>query len=347
VVANAELLSSVEILAGATVLRDYFLGYQSSPATGREELISLKECADAAQTNCLLPSSVSYAAPTSGVTTTPATALTSSGLFQLSARYDLNGDGIPDLVYFNGTSWFVAFGSTAGYGTPINTGIGVVSHVLIGNSSRIMPTYWRAGIAAAVLSIVVAVCLLSNAPPGRLLQFASPTTPNADKEDGKADDRAASLPHRLPARYANAGSESYASGALANQSRIDSSVIGRPFALSASMQAELNKSDAFRPARERLVQMARESREIEWANSEEQKIQDLLTSDELVVRNIECRASICAVEVASAGENFDVVRIEQQLIRLNVWGPEYLTFSKDIDDDGNNVKEALFEIRRL
>jgi RHS repeat-associated protein len=131
VVANAELLTSIEILAGTTILKDYFLGYQSSAATGREELISLKECADSSQTNCLLPSAITYAAPAGGLANTPVTA--PAGVS--AARYDFNGDGIPDLVYISGASWFVAFGSPSGFGTPVNTGISSTGsgRVLFGN----------------------------------------------------------------------------------------------------------------------------------------------------------------------------------------------------------------------
>ena len=51
----------------------------------------------------------------------------------MTARYDLNGDGYPDLVYNptgNGV-WYVAFGSATGYGTPVNTGI--TGYALVGN----------------------------------------------------------------------------------------------------------------------------------------------------------------------------------------------------------------------
>ena len=123
-VSNAELLSSIEIFSGTTVVKDYFLGYQASPQSGRQELISVKECADSAASNCLLPTAIGYQAGSPGVSTVSNTALSSGGAL-LSARYDFNGDGYPDLVYNptgNG-AWFVAFGSASGYETPINTGI--------------------------------------------------------------------------------------------------------------------------------------------------------------------------------------------------------------------------------
>jgi hypothetical protein len=123
-VSNTQLLLSIEILSGATVIKDYFLGYVASPLTGRNELNTVKECADAAGTNCLIPTTVSYQPGSPGLSTTLNTALTTGGAL-LTARYDFNGDGYPDLLY-NPTGnglWYVAFGSASGYGTPFSTGI--------------------------------------------------------------------------------------------------------------------------------------------------------------------------------------------------------------------------------
>jgi RHS repeat-associated protein len=122
-VSNAELLSSIEIFSGSTVVKDYFLGYQASPLSGRKELNSVKECADSAASNCLLPTSINYQGGVPGVSTVSNPALSSA--LNGGGYADFNGDGIADLVYNDGTSWFVAFGSPSGYGTPLNTGIAV------------------------------------------------------------------------------------------------------------------------------------------------------------------------------------------------------------------------------
>ena len=129
-VSNTELLSSIEIFVGTTVVKDYFLGYQASPVTGREELISVKECADSGGASCLLPTSVTYQGGSPGVSTTShSTGISSAG--ELTTRYDINGDGYPDIVYAGASTMYVSFGSATGYGTPINTGA-PVGNVLIG-----------------------------------------------------------------------------------------------------------------------------------------------------------------------------------------------------------------------
>ena len=128
-VANAELLTSIEIISGSTVVKDYFLAYQRSPLTQREELITVTECADAGQSNCLLPTSVGYQTGTPGLSTTSNNAV-SAPVYGVYTRYDLNGDGYPDLVYSNGTTSYVAFGSPSGYGSPVTLPAG---YILVGN----------------------------------------------------------------------------------------------------------------------------------------------------------------------------------------------------------------------
>jgi RHS repeat-associated protein len=137
VVSNTKLLSSIEVLYNSTVVKDYFLTYTASTTTGRKQLTSVQECPNTTQSNsnCLAATTVTYGNPTAGVSTTAQTALSATGAY-LTTRYDLNGDGYPDLVYeaANGSAWYVAFGSATGYGAPVNIGINtnVNGNVLIG-----------------------------------------------------------------------------------------------------------------------------------------------------------------------------------------------------------------------
>jgi hypothetical protein len=130
-VSNTALLTSIEILSGSTVVKDYFLGYQASPLTGREELTSVKECADSAGSNCLSPTTISYEAGAPGVSSTSNTAVASAGA-TLTTRYDLNGDGYPDLVYIDGSNdVYVSFGTATGYDTPVATGLNTLGNLLL------------------------------------------------------------------------------------------------------------------------------------------------------------------------------------------------------------------------
>ena len=71
-VSNPQLLSSIEIISSSTVVKDYFLGYSVSPTTSREQLTSVTECPNTTESssNCLLPTTISYAGPAVGVSTT-------------------------------------------------------------------------------------------------------------------------------------------------------------------------------------------------------------------------------------------------------------------------------------
>ncbi len=131
-VSNIDLLSSITIAYSGSIIRNYVLGYQASPTTTRERLISVKECSDSGATICLLPTSIGYqngAAGTSG-SALPAVASVPQ---KLLTHYDLNGDGYPDLIYVNGATVYVAFGSSSGYGTPLNTTINASSMGPVGD----------------------------------------------------------------------------------------------------------------------------------------------------------------------------------------------------------------------
>jgi RHS repeat-associated protein len=124
-VVNTNLLGSITIAYTGTTVKKYVLSYQTSPTTGRDELTTVQECADSGATNCLsVPTTITYPPNnTAGVSSSATSAAASSGSGTPYSHYDLNGDGYPDLIFVNGTTWYVAFGSVSGYGTPQSTGI--------------------------------------------------------------------------------------------------------------------------------------------------------------------------------------------------------------------------------
>jgi hypothetical protein len=209
--------------------------------------------------------------------------------------------------------------------------------------------YRVAGIAIVALVVTVGRHFLGSLPSQSLPQMTSPTVESnaRQKESARTDHEGVLLSQQQLIEAKNGqGQRRDTVLTLPNRSRTDPSVIGRPFALSVSMQGELKKSEVFRAARERLEQMAREPRDNEWASLKESQIQDLMMSNGTYIRNIECRTATCAVEVAPASDPFDVTTTEQQLKNIDLWGPEYLTFANETDDSGNKIKVALFEILR-
>lgn len=126
---NTNLLSTISINYNGGTVKKYALTYQQSPTTGRDELKQVQECADAAQTNCLAPTTLTYQSGSAGVSGSSSSVNLGSGASWYFAGYDLNGDGYNDLIYQVGGTWYVAFGSASGYGAAINSSITTVSYV--------------------------------------------------------------------------------------------------------------------------------------------------------------------------------------------------------------------------
>ncbi len=135
-IVNANLLSSITVKYQGTVKRNYVLTYQVAPQTGRDELVQLQECTDTTGSNCLYPTTFAYQSGSAGVSTSPSTVALGDATWYLT-NYDFNGDGYRDLLYQVGTSWYVAFGSASGYGTPFSTGVSTPSY--IGTGGTLLP----------------------------------------------------------------------------------------------------------------------------------------------------------------------------------------------------------------
>lgn len=87
--------------------------------------------------------------------------------------------------------------------------------------------------------------------------------------------------------------------------RVDRSVIGIPFPVSPSVEASCKltgKIDLCERPHSELAKMTQEPRDEAWAAKTEALIQDEVMSERpgvYTIRNIECRSSICAVEIES------------------------------------------------
>jgi RHS repeat-associated protein len=119
-VTNTNLLNSIAIAYSGTAIKTYYLTYEVSPTTARNELKQVQECAGSGTSNCFAPTTMTYQSGARGVSTTVKTALSTAVSY---AHYDFNGDGYPDLLYASGSYWYVSFGSSSGFGTPVSTGI--------------------------------------------------------------------------------------------------------------------------------------------------------------------------------------------------------------------------------
>jgi hypothetical protein len=86
-----------------------------------------------------------------------------------------------------------------------------------------------------------------------------------------------------------------------NVLKLDSSVIGTPFPVSASVEKGCRDNQCDE-VRKQLARMAQEPRDVAWASEMEMAIQQNVESrgpDKFLIRSLECRSSICAVETVS------------------------------------------------
>lgn len=80
------------------------------------------------------------------------------------------------------------------------------------------------------------------------------------------------------------------------------SVIGNPFPISASVRDSCKPNPDCDRIKAALKEMAQEARDDTWATDMEEKLREYSASfgpDKYTIRAIECRGSLCAIEVAS------------------------------------------------
>jgi RHS repeat-associated protein len=137
---NTNLLASVAIQSVGTTVRQYNLTYSQAPATTRARVTQIKECADAAGTNCLAPTIITYQSAAAGVGATATVSNTLNGLPGCNGgskgnNFDFDGDGRADLCYSYNSTYWVAF-AAGGYSVVANTSIPITNSVVTGRLAR-------------------------------------------------------------------------------------------------------------------------------------------------------------------------------------------------------------------
>jgi hypothetical protein len=106
----------------------------------------------------------------------------------------------------------------------------------------------------------------------------------------------------------DSGSESQTPSSVNTEASDPAAVIGRPFPVSASVVAKCRSwstkggNEICDEVHRTLSEMAQEPRDPAWATDMEAKLRNLVLAQEpgdLSIRSIECRQSLCAVEVTS------------------------------------------------
>lgn len=148
-----------------------------------------------------------------------------------------------------------------------------------------------------------------------------------------------------------------AAGIDSSASSVDESVVGQPFPVSQSILAACEKytrRSECEPNRALLVKMAEEPREEPWASSAERAIRALVELEPgtdrpraitHMIRNLECRKTICFVETASQMERFHTQFFHfEQDNRLRAG---YSSISTETQADGIEVHVTLLPIQRV
>ncbi len=126
-VTQSQQLKNIQVwslLPSSTLVRQYNLGYSVSPTTNRPLLNSMQECGGPSGADCIRPTTINYQTGATGWSSTATTTgLTGQAGF---VPVDLNGDGIPDVLYGKPVSgtihWYARIATLSGYGTEIDTG---------------------------------------------------------------------------------------------------------------------------------------------------------------------------------------------------------------------------------
>jgi hypothetical protein len=180
--------------------------------------------------------------------------------------------------------------------------------------------YWTAAIVLVVVAVAVQQERFKGAIPIASHEAGyNPVARVPSSDLGKSDGvkhESSSMPHPSGA---DAASSPVAGQTLVNphanegeHSRqvfgTDQSVIGTPFSVSASVTTRCTRDKGIcRVVYKKLAEFAEEPRDNAWASEAEANIQnqiESLGSDKYSIRNLECRTSICAVEVSSSSNQY-------------------------------------------
>ena len=139
---NDSLLSSISISYLGTPVRYYQLSYSPSTVTGRSLLTSIEECADSSMSKCITPTGFAYNGGLPGSSSSGQTAV--SGATSIIGAYDFTGNGLSDILYYQGSTFYVAFSNGAGFNGGVSTGIApwfyVIGDILGNGEDEILTT---------------------------------------------------------------------------------------------------------------------------------------------------------------------------------------------------------------
>jgi hypothetical protein len=164
--------------------------------------------------------------------------------------------------------------------------------------------WWVSAFGLLAFGIAVLAWVSTGAGHTRTIETSKPSVRSPSpglrsSEKSRNDGRANLIAQRVTPQKNNITQPPLPSVVLGT----DMSVIGTPFSTSVSSLTKCERgNDICTEVYAKLSQLAREPRDNAWASQTETNIQNQIESlglDKFAIRNLECRTSVCAVEVSS------------------------------------------------
>lgn len=131
--------------------------------------------------------------------------------------------------------------------------------------------------------------------------------------------------------------------------------VGRPFPISRSIESHCRSAhvalyvERCTEVQALLAEFSQESRDARWASSVEANLRVHVSQKVAggAIRALECRFSLCAIEVASVGDLFGILtEDEQRTYGVKDFEPHIVLVEPDLDPSGSQISVVLRVMRR-
>jgi hypothetical protein len=170
----------------------------------------------------------------------------------------------------------------------------------------------RTYILAGLICLAIAIAAYQRVVNSHASVRSRPVDRTPDVQAIQASSTESQKANSISTRPAVSAQEAGSGGSSGDIAVSDpNALVGRAFTISPSVETQCTKRAQDNPedktceiANEALSKMAQEARDPEWASATEAKLREELSNgayNNPIIRSIECRQTMCAIEVASVG----------------------------------------------